>query len=557
MNKNLAFRRKVFYLAGIVVLLLALIVLGQPASHGTGGQSEGGKLAQVRAEHGFAEAQLGEIDPASQTIKLATLGLRGMASNYLWEKANKYKMKKDWGNFGATLNQITKLEPHFVNVWRFQAWNLSYNCSVEFDDYRERYRWVIKGVDYLQDGIRINKMEVKLLTDTAWVLSQKIGRADEWQQFRQLFKADDDFHGDRPVNERDNWLVGKLWYDRAEDLVLHGGDLKKMSEVLFYCHGPMCQMNYCEAIEKDGVFGEKAAVEWRRAQQLWKDFGDRTLKGFDDSKIATLHLNDAERLKKEADELSAQLSQLAPGVRKKLRAERFASLAEPEMLAYLTVYKEFDKAKLAAELEQIPVDARRKALADRFAALDEKLEKLGEAGAEALRRPYGELPKEQWEILAKAAPKVEVTDEQVATLAPSASFNAAMKAASAAALKREEARQIEVYRGIVNFEYWRRHAEVEQCKEALDGRKCFYDAQDAFAKGQLKRAKQEYEKGFAEWRKVLDRWPVLAVDDISLGREMLDTIDLYKKVLEQDGSTFPENFILKDIQVNYKDLILK
>ena len=126
---------------------------------------------------GLSQCKLGQIDPTSETIKLATFGLRGVAALVLWEKANDYKMKEDWTNFTATLNQIVKLQPHFISVWIHQAWNMSYNMSVEFDDYRERYRCVIKGINFLKQGIEYNKTEPRLNWETGWVISQKIGRS--------------------------------------------------------------------------------------------------------------------------------------------------------------------------------------------------------------------------------------------------------------------------------------------------------------------------------------------------------------------------------------------
>ena len=194
-----SFVRKIIYLVAIAVLLMPLFWLSQPATNAVKGVqgSPGGKLAQLRDQYHLSQAQLGQIDPTSVTIKLATLGMRGVAANILWEKANDYKMKKDWTNLGATLNQITKVQPNFINVWSNQAWNLSYNVSVEFDDYRQRYRWVIKGIDFLKEGIRYNERQPRLLWDLGWMISQKIGKADESKQFRKLFKEDDDFHGDR------------------------------------------------------------------------------------------------------------------------------------------------------------------------------------------------------------------------------------------------------------------------------------------------------------------------------------------------------------------------
>jgi len=239
MNPRRSFVRKIVYLAAIAVLLVPLYWLSQPA---TGVVEEidgvrqvvrgspGGKLAQLRTYHELSEAHLGDLDPVGETMKLATFGLRGLATNILWEKALNYQKKKDWTNLSATLNQIAKLEPHFIAVWKHQAWNLSYNVSVEFDNYRDRYHWVIEGIKFLKRGVELNRREPRLLWDVGWFTAQKIGRADEAKQFRKLFREDDDFHaedeeygGSRPPEFRDNWLVGKYWFGRADQAGVEKG----------------------------------------------------------------------------------------------------------------------------------------------------------------------------------------------------------------------------------------------------------------------------------------------------------------------------------------------
>jgi len=215
MSERTSFLRKVIYGCIIAVLLLPLAYLSQPATT----ESEGGVLARMRAEYKLTPAKLGEIDPASETIKLATLGLRGVAANLLWEKAIEYKKKEDWTGLSATLEQITHLQPNFIAVWRFQAWNLSYNVSVEFDDYRDRYFWVIKGINFLKEGKKYNAEDPRLMWDTGWFIAQKIGRADEHKQYRRLFREDDDFNGSLPRSQRDNWLVGRTEFIKAQQLV--------------------------------------------------------------------------------------------------------------------------------------------------------------------------------------------------------------------------------------------------------------------------------------------------------------------------------------------------
>ena len=282
MRSRSSFVRKIFYLLAIGLLLIPLYLLGHPATSATKDVqgNPGGMLAQLRDKYELSQAQLGEIDPTSVTIKLATLGMRGIAANILWTKATDYKMKKDWTNFGATLNQITKVQPNFLNVWVNQAWNLSYNVSVEFDDYRERYRWVIKGFKFLNEGIQYNEGQPKLPFELGRYVSQKIGKADEVKQFRRLFAEDADYRESLPADLRDtgldyrghpdNWLVGKGWYEKGIEMVESISRAKiGQSPLISYSSAPMCQMNYAEAMEKDGTFGEVAKGTWATAANEW------------------------------------------------------------------------------------------------------------------------------------------------------------------------------------------------------------------------------------------------------------------------------------------------
>ncbi len=189
MNRRRSLWHKVGYACAIVVLLLPLSYLSQPRTT----ESEGGKLAQMRDEYGLSQADLGEIDPTSEALKLVTLGMRGPAVNIMWQKANEYKKTEDWMGFSAALQQIIRLQPNFINVWRFQAWNLSYNISVEFDDYHDRYLLGDEGDQFHHRRHQHNKNEPRLLYDVGWFIGYKIGRADEKVQYRKLFREDDDF----------------------------------------------------------------------------------------------------------------------------------------------------------------------------------------------------------------------------------------------------------------------------------------------------------------------------------------------------------------------------
>jgi hypothetical protein len=494
MSRQRSFVRKIVYVVAMVLLLLPLYLLSQPASpeSRSGGGSPGGLLVQLREKYGLSQAQLGQIDPASETVKLAILGMRGVAATILWEKANAYKMKKDWANLGATLNQIIKVQPNFVSVWIFQGHNLSYNVSVDFDDYRERYRWVIKGIEFLQEGIRYNEREPQLYREIGRYVSQKIGRADESKQFRRLFKQDDDFHGSRPMALRDNWLVGKQWYLKTEKLVDSGVPFKVTPQV-FRAEAPLCQMYYGETLEKEGTFGEVAKLAWKTASDEWHQLGS-----FDvPTGEGIIHLNDAEMFDEESRKLAQKLDELAPGVRQEMLKEKLAGLNKEQRQAIDT-----------------PVDQRTWA--------------------------------QQRLAVAVAETALAISHDEVARRVTGANRKEAVKLANEATKKAEKANWIRRRRDDVNFDYWRIRAEMEQTEDAVAAHRLIYEGDQAFHLADLVPAREKYEQGLFAWRKVLNAYPSMIVNDI-MGDELMDVIERYRRILEQLDLPMPKDFILQDI----------
>ena len=191
MSQDLAFRRKVIYIAIVALLLYPLFRLGQPATTIQPGRRPGpaaGGQQPVPGRPGRNRSRR-RIDEAGHAGNARRGGQPAVGKGQRLQDE-----VEDWDNLSATLNQITKLQPNFISVWEFQAHNLSYNVSVEFDDYRHRYHWVKKGISFLIDGIRHNRDNPRLLHQTGWFIGQKIGRADEHVHFRRMFREDQDFH---------------------------------------------------------------------------------------------------------------------------------------------------------------------------------------------------------------------------------------------------------------------------------------------------------------------------------------------------------------------------
>ncbi|HEX4144887.1 MAG TPA: hypothetical protein VHY91_15390 [Pirellulales bacterium] len=490
MNRRRSLWHKVAYASAIVVLLLPLSYLSQPRTT----ESPGGKLAQLRDEYGLSQADLGEIDPTSEALKLVTLGMRGPAANIMWQKANEYKKTEDWMAFSAALEQIIRLQPNFINVWRFQAWNLSYNISVEFDDFRDRYDWVMKGINFIIGGTRYNKNEPRLLYDVGWFIAQKIGRADEHLQYRKLFKEDDDFNGSRKPADRDNWLVGREWFLKAQEAVDKlGMPIKGITPLVFHSYPSMALIDYTEAIEDEGTFGEVAKNSWRKSQQSWQQFGDREVPT---TYNISIRLNDYERTREKAHESVEELDALLPGLRDRLREERIAAFSAEDR-----------------QIWDLPADKRDPTQSQRAMELE------------------GDL---------------RLTHLDVAQHADTGNKLEALRLADAATHDEWLAGVIDRYRDIVNFNYWRLHCEVEQTPDALAARKAIYDGDHAFHASDLDTAKKQYDEGLAKWRAVLDAYPALLKETIVVD-ELVDVIDEYRKLLDQLDIEFPQDFVLQDI----------
>jgi len=115
--------------------------------------------------------------PVLAFTTVALGGFRGLISNYLWIRANDLQLDDKFFEAAQLADWITALEPHFTQVWLFQAWNMAYNISVKFKDFPDRWRWVERGIELLRDqGLRYNPNDILLYRELAWFYQHKMGQ---------------------------------------------------------------------------------------------------------------------------------------------------------------------------------------------------------------------------------------------------------------------------------------------------------------------------------------------------------------------------------------------
>jgi len=514
-----ALYRKAFYICGIVALLIPLFLLGQPPTSKTtsssaepsttvAGNSSGGLLSQIRDRYDIGQASLGQLDPASETMRLATLGLRGVAATILWQKSDYYKTEKYYDRLSATLNQLSLLQPHFVSVWDSQAHNLAYNVSAEFDDYRERYAWVKKGIDYLVSGTKFNRRQPILQWHLGKYMTQKLGRSDEKRQFRELFRNDESYHqklvgygldvdssdARGPDRKPDNWLVGRLWFLKAYELVRAGAYCKK-NPLYFYAENPYALMYSAEAMEEEGTLDDKAMFAWSRASNEWDTFGGLDIMSTWGHTVQLAKFDLANQITEEA---RATLDAFVADVRKEISLNSNDKLTPDEYTAVNL-----------PESERTP---------DQQILVNEAIHKFMPGVTEIIEL----LPREK----------------RSEALGLYADFNA----------KDTYAFRIGKYRDQCNYDYWEMRGRLEQKPAAVAARRQVFEADQFLEKGDLDKAVKLYEAAWHNWAKVFRAYPQMMTEESA--DDILKTIKRYGQAADIE---FDNTFALSDF-LKYRTL---
>jgi hypothetical protein len=154
-------------------------------------------VGQVQRELNTDRDQLGltrvqPLENAPPVLAFTTValgGFRGLISNILWIRANDLQDEDKFFEMAQLADWITKLEPHYVQVWLVQGWNMAYNISVKFKDFNDRWRWVKAGIELLRDqGLRYNPNELLLYRELAWFFQHKMG--DNLDDANMIYKQE-------------------------------------------------------------------------------------------------------------------------------------------------------------------------------------------------------------------------------------------------------------------------------------------------------------------------------------------------------------------------------
>ena len=529
MNKNSVspFVRKIIYIAIIALLLIPLSSISRPEVTDQNGQvvDPGGRLSQMRREHKLAQASISEIDPTSEAMKLASMGLRGVAVNVLWMQALEHQKNEDYDKLAATLQTLTKVQPNFVKVWEFQGHNLAFNVSMEFDDYEYRYEWVKKGLNFLKGGIAYNTDDHRMTDNLGFYTGAKFGKSDEKLPFRRIFRKDKEFHnemsdkiepGSYDAREYgpDSYKMAWHWYNESHKLVDNGA-FKYKSDLMFYSNRPAQVRQQAMILAEEFRPDEVNREIWEDAAEQWAKYGNVELRNANNF---TFSLEKYEQYESRIEELREELDVVVPGVRKLKTLELWKQLG----------FQEEEVSVLSASIEELNDEQKQQRLA------------------------Y---------IRAISAWNQAVTfDETVANEAlPERKLEANRIALEIKKLlSRMEA--ISKDGSVINYSFWKSRGAAESTDAMIRARQAMYDAREMQRKSifedeyvfdyktkekQITRrgAEKLFEEAFSKWDEVLQEHRDLVsspvMDDLNRGMHQFHELRL------ASGKQWPDDFALQ------------
>ncbi len=226
-------QRKLIYLGLIIVLFFAAYV-------------HRSRVIEVAAkECDLSETNLGKIDLGGSVSRFVLSSFRGPLVCGLWWEAIEQQKKHNFPQLELLITALTKLQPHYKGPWKYQAWNLAYNVSVEFDRAQDKFLYITKGIRWLMNGESQNRVNLwepdkkrtkpigdpEMRGEIAQTYSNKMYLSDEQLIFRPLLQMSCIPITQRDVDRlRNNPQVFQQFKKQYPRFIRRIGDLKTIAD---------------------------------------------------------------------------------------------------------------------------------------------------------------------------------------------------------------------------------------------------------------------------------------------------------------------------------------
>jgi hypothetical protein len=123
---------------------------------------------------------------------MALGGFRGLIADILWIRAGDLQQKGKYYELVQLSDWILKLQPKFASASSYMGWNMAYNVSVACKRPDDRWRWVRRGIQLMQDAVTMNPNDPDVYHELAWIYQHKLGNVlDDAQRYYKETMARD------------------------------------------------------------------------------------------------------------------------------------------------------------------------------------------------------------------------------------------------------------------------------------------------------------------------------------------------------------------------------
>ena len=100
---------------------------------------------------------------------MALGGFRGLIADILWIRAGDLQQKGKYYELVQLSDWILKLQPKFSGAASYMGWNMAYNVSVACKRPEDRWRWVRRGIQLMQDAVTMNPNDPTVYHELGWI----------------------------------------------------------------------------------------------------------------------------------------------------------------------------------------------------------------------------------------------------------------------------------------------------------------------------------------------------------------------------------------------------
>lgn len=206
-----------------------------------------------------AGPELTQLSDLGAATILLMGGFRGLAVDVLWLRSIALHEDRRYHEERALLDIISNLQPRYASVWVFQAWNISYNISVQYDSPEEQYKWVREGRDFLLKGEKILPESADVAFWLGIIYEHKYSANPV---FGELLEKEEG---------KNNFEEAAYWFDRSRRLIAEGHPLsvfhpRVADSQVFHC----IESRYQQALQQASVGPEGFSRQSLDAAEPWR-----------------------------------------------------------------------------------------------------------------------------------------------------------------------------------------------------------------------------------------------------------------------------------------------